>query len=151
MAFKLRSGNRGAFKALKASLWQSPGAEEESNNTVENDVDTENAVDETKEAGDDSEAKTAARSSDIALNQLISPKEKKRGGLKNPRIKKRAEVRGQRYNQAVDSEMGVEGVEGPGDFERGMGEGSAMEAWGLGGGGIGSGMGFSSFFKKKKY
>lgn len=147
MAFKLRSGNSGAFKALKANLWQPPGAEEESNNTVENDVDTENAVDETKEAGDDNEARTAARTSDMALNQLISPREKKRGGLNNPRIKKSAEVRGQRYNQAVDSEMGVEGVEGPEDFKKGFKEGSAIEAWGVGG--FGSGM--PGFFKKKKY
>ncbi len=151
MAFKLRSGNSGAFKALKkVQLWKPPGSEEESNNTVDNSVDNDvdNTIEETGGSGDDSEARTTARSSDTALSQLISPREKKKGGLENPRIRKSAEIRGQRYNQAVDSEMGVEGAEGPTDFKKGFGEGSAMEAWGLGGGG---GLFQSGFMKKKKY
>ena len=115
MAFKLKSGNSGAFKALKKNLWKAPGAEEES--TAKNpDILPENDA----ESGDESEARTTARSSDMALSQLISPKEKKKGGLENPRIRRSAEIRGQRYNQAVDSELGVEGVEGPGEFEKGL-------------------------------
>ena len=150
MAFKLRSGNSGAFKALKkVQLWKPPGSEDESNNTVDNSVDNDvdSSIEETESSGEDNEARTTARTSDIALNQLISPREQRKGGLENPRIRRRAEVRGQRYNQAVDSEMGVEGVEGPEDFKKGFKEGSAIEAWGVGG--FGSGM--PGFFKKKKY
>lgn len=144
MAFKLKSGNGGAFKAGQ-QLWKPPESEEESNNVIGSGAETTEG-----DEGEDSEARTTARSSETALSQLISPKEQKRGGLNNPTIKKRAEIRGQRYNQAVDSEMGVEGVEGPADFKGGFKEGSSVEAWGLtGGGGF---MGLRSMFaKKKKY
>ena len=147
MAFKLRSGNGGAFKAGQ-QLWKPPSSEE-SDNVIENDVNAEPGS-EGEAGGVSDEESSAARQSDNALSQLLTPRETRRGGIEKRHNKEMATIRSQRYNQAVDAELGVEGVEGPADFKGFKGEGSQSEAWGHENP-LMNIMGMSMFTKKKKY